>query len=350
MNVGVGYYNSYLILADKPVLIDTVPKEYSNALIENIKKHIDIKNINAIIINHTEYDRSSALSSILEINKNITIISSLSGVKNLEQQLNYEFSSCVAKSNMLYKLDNCLTLKFIITHNLNWPDSMMTYLEEEKILFSCDVFSNENTSKKEYFYENLYPMSSYIECAVNQLKNIEISKIYPGSGDILSNTDIINEYLLWSKEDYFKKIIVIYESNTGNNKILAKKIQDAVINEKIQCELIDISNKNKNDVLNSIYQNKGVVFVTPTHYRNIPKKLAELIININHYKLKNTLFASVGSYGWSGEAPNLIYSILKARHFSTYKSPYRVMFKPDDNDLLELENYISEFIKVIKTD
>ena len=345
INVGVRhagiFYNSYLIKARKNVLIDTVPKECANELIKNISQHIDINDLHSIIINHTESDRCGALFELLSHNSSIEIIASLAGLNNLEQQLNIDFNKTLAKSNMIYKIDDDISLKFIITHNINWPDSMMVYNIENKILFSCDAFSNELSTKEDYFQKKLSPMSVYINSAMIQLNNIEISKIYPGSGEEITDISIINDYIKWCDiKENFNKITILYLSNSGNTKLLAdyakEKIKDSV--------LINIDTTSNNEIYESIYSSKGVIFATPTEYRNIPKRMSEILCGINQYRLSDTQFAAFGSYGWSGEATNLVYSMLKARHFNTFKSPFRIMFKPTNEDFVEFSKYLEDFI------
>lgn len=340
INVGVECYNSYLILADKNVLIDTVPKDCSDELIKNISKHIDINNLDILIINHTESDRSGAVSELLKLNGNIEIIASLAGLNNLEQQLNVTFNNTLAKSNMIYKISDDVSLKFIITHNINWPDSMMVYYIEEKLLFSCDAFSNELSTKEDYFFEKLYHMSEYVRSAMQQLKALDIAKIYTGSGEELQDSSIIDQYISWCEPSEEFQVVIICLSHSENTKLLAEYAKKAIKNS----EIIDVDALSDIDIYNKIYNAQGVIFATPTEYRNIPKRMREIICGINHYKVSDTLFAAFGSYGWSGEAPNLVYSILKARHFNTFKSPFRVMFEPSDDDFSEFNKYLNEFL------
>ena len=340
INVGAKYYNSYLILADKNVLIDTVPKDCADELIKNISQHININSLDVLIINHTESDRSGAVSELLKLNSNIEIVASLAGLNNLEQQLNIDFNKTLAKSNMTYKIGSDISLKFIITHNINWPDSMMVYCIEEKLLFSCDAFSNELSTKKDYFFEKLYPMSEYVNSAMQQLKKLDISKIYPGSGEELSDLSIIDQYILWSETSEESKVVILYQSHSGNTKLLAQYAKKTIKN----AVLIDVEANSDDDIYDKIYNAQGVIFATPTEYRNIPKRMREIVCGINQYKVSDTLFASFGSYGWSGEASNLVYAMLKARHFNTFGSPFRVMFEPSDEDFLEFDKYLNEFL------
>lgn len=344
VNVGVSYndvfYNSYLILGEKNVLIDTVPSNFCDEFVENIQKHINISNLDAVIINHTESDRSGCLMGLLSINPDIEIIASLAGLKNLEQQLNIDFNKTLAKSNMIYKISDGISLKFIITHNINWPDSMMTYYIEEKILFSCDAFSDENNLKKDYFYEKLYPMSKYVQNAMQQLENLDILIIYPGSGNKTDN-EIIKKYISWCNMHQDDDVLLIYESHSGNTKELAHYAK----NQFDIIKIIDVLDYTDEEIYEMIYNSSAVIFGVPTEYRNIPKRTRDIICGINHYKIDNTKFAAFGSYGWSGEATNLVYSMLKSRHFSVFKSPFRVMFKPTDNDYEMFNKYLSEFLE-----
>ena len=143
-NVGVSdgdiKYNSYLIVSEKIVLIDTVKEEYFKTLTENINKITDIKNIDYLILNHTEFDRAGCVKKIIELNPLIELVSTISGIRNLKEQLNSDFKEIVAKSQMTLEIGKGEFLKFIITHNINWPDSMMTFYENEGVLFSCDGF------------------------------------------------------------------------------------------------------------------------------------------------------------------------------------------------------------------
>ena len=344
VNVGIFYnqiqYNSYLITGKKNILIDTVPEKCFDEFLKNIQKRINIIDLDVIILNHTESDRSGCISKLLSINPDVEIVASLAGLKNLEQQLNFDFNKTLAKSNMIFNVNEDISLKFIITHNINWPDSMMTYYVEKKILFSCDAFSNENNSKKDYFYDKLYPMSSYVKNAMQQLVNFEISKIYPASGDEIDD-GIIKEYISWCDQQQCDDVILVYESYSDNTRKLAEYTKEQFNFIK----LINVSDYCDEEIFQMIYKSKAVIFGVPTHYRNIPKRIRDIISGINHYQIMDTRFSAFGSYGWSGEAPNLVYSMLKARHFSVFKSPFRVMFKPTDDDFKTFYEYISEFLE-----
>lgn len=359
-NVGVtlGYisYNSYLLKGNKNILIDTVPEAYGDMLINNIKKYIKIKEIDCIILNHTEQDRSGALRKILKENKDAVIAATLPGLKNLEEQLNFEFNSLLIKNNYVMETDSQNRLKFIITHNINWPDSMMTFYENKGILFSCDGFSGENIENGmyEYYRKNLSHLNEYVYTASEMLKKYNIKKIYPGNGKIITDPGIaIDSYRSWSKPHKNKKpvITLIYDSKSGNTKKAAehaKKIFEG--KPDIRFNIFNISCSEEEKILDAIYSSQGVIFASPTINRNISSDMAEIILKMNHFQIKNKLFAAFGSYGWSGEAPKLIYSILKARHFNVFKQPFRFMFTPDNEVYEEFDAFLNEFCDKVPYD
>ena len=270
-------YNSYLVGKNHDVLIDTVPKKLSGELIENINKITSINNLKYVILNHTEEDRSGAVFSILKNNPNITIISTIAGLKNIIEQLNFEPKTILAKSEMVFEIDDEDSVKFIITHNINWPDSMMTYYEKERALFSCDAFSCCDEDRFSYFKNNLSVLSEYVYNGVKKLCDIDIKTIYPGSGDVIQNPKVaIDEYLSWSetKVGDLPKITLIYESYTNNTKELADYSKDFFKNKSdILFEVVDINSKPLEEIAQLVYLSDGVIFGCPTFNKNIPKKI-----------------------------------------------------------------------------
>ncbi len=350
VNAGGILYNSYLIIAEKNVLIDTVPKKYCDQLIANISKLTN--NIDYIIINHTEADRSGCLKELIELYDNAFVVATVLGLKNLKEQMNCEFNELLAKSNMTLNLDDKNSLQFIITHNINWPDSMMTYYLKKRALFSCDAFSDGSfeNGMKLYYDQKLSGMSDYVYSAMNNIRDMEIDVIFPGSGVEICNTQkAIKDYLCWSEpcERITKTVSIIYESNTGNTKKLAERAVKVYNNTDIDIRACDVHSFSKEEILDFIYESNGVIFAAPTEYRNIPQRISDIIMSMNHFKLSNKIFASFGSYGWSGEAPNMIYSILRARHFETFKSPFRYLFSADSDTLAEFDKYILSFYEKV---
>ncbi len=356
-NVGVSLgpvsYNSYLITGEKNILIDTVPEAYADVLIKNIQKHIGIEDIDYIIINHTEQDRSGALRKLIKSNKNAVVAATLPGLKNIEEQLNFEFKSLLIKNNSKLMIDPDNRLLFIITHNINWPDSMMTYYENEGILFSCDGFSRENRENGlyEYYKKHLSHLDEYVYNASEMLKQYNIKKIYPGSGSMITEpAGAIEAYCSWSRPHKSRKrrITLIYSSTSGNTQKAAEHAKKFFDDKSdIQFKVMCAKAADEENILQSIYSSTGIIFASPTINRNISADIANIIFKMNYFKTKNKIFTAFGSFGWSGEAPKLIYSILKARHFTVFKQPFKFLFTPGKETYEEFDVFLNEFYKKV---
>lgn len=344
-------YNCYLISGEKTALIDTVPAGCAYEMTARLKEWLGGKELDYIILNHTECDRSGALAAVTDEFPDVEIIATIAGLKNIAEQLNREFKQTVAKSGAELKLGENLTLRFIITHNINWPDSMMTFLCEEKTLFSCDAFSDEGKGRKAYYDKNLSYLGEYVLRAAEQLKELDINRILPGNGEEINTTEeAVNEYIAWSGREKCKGISVVYESVSGNTQKAAERACELIKKLGFDVRLINAAECGRESVLENIYSSDGVIFGSPTVCRNIPQRLLNVIVGMNHYRTGKIRFAAFGSYGWSGEAPNLIYSYLRARHFQTFGAPYRFLFSPSDSEIESFDKYISDFCEQLKAE
>lgn len=349
VNENGAVYNCYLISGEKTALIDTVPAGCADEMTARLKDELGGKKLDYIILNHTECDRSGALSEVLNEFSDSEIIATIAGLKNIAEQLNREFKQTVAKSGAELKLGENLTLKFIITHNINWPDSMMTFLCEEKTLFSCDAFSDEGKGRKAYYDKNLSYLGEYVIRVAEQLKELDIKRILPGNGEeIQAVADAINEYINWSDSEKSERISIVYESISGNTQKAAQRAYELIKKQGFDVRLINAAECGRESVLENIYSSDGVIFGSPTVCRNIPQRLLNVIVGMNHYRIGKIRFAAFGSYGWSGEAPNLIYSYLRARHFQTFGAPCRFLFSPSDSEIESFDKYISDFCEQLK--
>jgi flavorubredoxin len=191
-------YNSYFINADKKTVVDTVKQGFKDVYFQKIKELTDPSEIEYIICNHTEPDHSGSLSHLLDLAPNATVVGSGQALNYLGEMLGKPFKSLKVKDGDAIDLGN-MTLKVIGAPNLHWPDTIYTYLEEEKILFSCDSFGahfchedmfddkvgNYDEAFNYYFDVILKPYSKFMVKAIEKIKPLEIDTICTGHGPIL---------------------------------------------------------------------------------------------------------------------------------------------------------------------
>ena len=191
-------YNSYFINAEKKALVEVAKEKFFDAYLKKLKSVTDPAEIDYIILDHTEPDHSGSLKRLLELAPDATVVGSGNAIRYLEDMLNVPFKSLVVKDGDTLNLGNKI-LKFISAPNLHWPDSIYTWLEDEKILFTCDSFgahycryemSDELTDDylnafKYYFDVILKPFSKFILKAIEKIRPLDIKYICPGHGPVL---------------------------------------------------------------------------------------------------------------------------------------------------------------------
>lgn len=363
-------YNSYLIKGTKKnVLIETAKFKFFDEYLDNIKQHIEIKDIDYIIINHTEPDHTGSVEKILELNPNITLVGSRSAIQFIGHIVNMEFKSLVVDTGDSLDLGN-KTLQFISAPKLHWPDSMYTYLPEDEILFTCDSFGahycldlvlqsklefeNDYFEALKYYYDMiLSPFKSSLLKAIDKIKDLKINMICTGHGPVLDSNpwDVINKCKNWASETNPNSnltVIIPYVSAYGYTELIAKKISEGIVANNVDTKLYDMTVADKNEVLSEIYWAEGVLLGSPTMLSDALKPIWDITIGM-FPDIHGGKFASAfGSYGWSGEAvPNLLVR-LKQLKLRVLDEGYKVKFNPNKEEIDQAVKFGEEFANIIK--
>ena len=315
-------YNSYLILDEKKVLIDTVKSYMSDALINNIENIIDIKNLDFVVVNHVEPDHSGSIEKIIALS-DATIITTKKGKNHLElhyddaKSWNYKIVD-TGESISIGKR----TLTFVKTPMLHWPDNMVTYSQEDKILFSNDAFGQHiATSKrydyeiksimddaKEYFANILLPYKSLIPNAVKTVKGLDIEYICPSHGGIWTKKidDILDAYLEWSGNKLNEKAVIAYDSMYGSTHKLALSIADGLIEKGIDVKIYNISKTPMNKIIVDMIDAKYVLIGSPTLNSTVYPSVAMFLNYMEGLKMPPKIGVAFGSFGWGEAASKVI--------------------------------------------
>ena len=210
-------YNSYVLKgSEKSVIFETAKLKFWDQFKENVENVMSFKELDYIIVNHTEPDHAGSLEKILEINPTVQVVGTATAISFLKEIVNHEFYSIIVKDGMTLSLGN-KTLKFMILPNLHWPDTMYTYVEEDKLLFTCDSFgshyshdgivrstvTNEAGYLKatKYYFDNIIGpyKNPYMTDALERIKDLDIKMICPGHGPVLDSKldEIMSLYHQW---------------------------------------------------------------------------------------------------------------------------------------------------------
>lgn len=363
-------YNAYLIIADKITLIDTVKKGFENELLSRISSVINPEKINYIISNHAEPDHSGSLLHIIDRVKPEKIFASKMGVKALK--MHYSFNQELTAVENVSTLDlGGKKVTFIETRMLHWPDSMFTYLNDDKILFSQDAFGLHLASSERFddelswhllksqsasYYANIITL--YSPHVIKLLKEVEELKlefnyIAPDHGPIWRNKENFNKifklYKKWANRELDPHVVIVYDTMWHSTEKMARFIEDSIREEGIIVDSMCLSINDRSDVADKMLNASAIIVGSPTLNNNLLPSIADILTYLKGLKFKTPFAAAFGSYGWSGEAINQIKEYLNQMEtelIGEVKSKY----VPDENilkDCYELGKRIAEKVKTI---
>lgn len=351
-------YNSYLLKgSEKTALFETAKFKCIDEYLDKLTSLIDVKDIDYIIVDHTEPDHAGSAQRLIEMNPAIKLVGTATAISFMKEICNIEFASVIVKEGDTLSLGD-KTLKFIAAPNLHWPDAMYTYVPEDKVLFTCDSFGSHYSfdeilsskvtdqegymSALRYYFDNIMgPFKPYVLKAIDKIKDLDFDMVCPGHGPVLDEDPwkIINIYKGWSTEENpnTKKTVVIpYVAAYGYTQILAEKITEGIkASGDIEVKLFDMVTSDQAQVLGEIYWADGLLFGTPTILGEALKPIWDLTTSIFPVLHGGKIASAFGSYGWSGEAVPHMIERLKQLRMKVYGKGLRVRFKPSEAQLAD---------------
>jgi flavorubredoxin len=343
-------YNSYLIKEGKTALIDTVWGKFSGEFVENLKKEIPLEKIDFVIANHAESDHSGALPELMRHIPDTPIYCTSNGVKSLTGHYHQDWNFHVVKTGDKLSLGS-KELIFIEAQMLHWPDSMMSYLTHDNILFSNDAFGQHIASERMYndlvdqaelfqeaikYYANiLTPFSALVDKKIKEVLalNVPVDMICPSHGVIWRKDplQIANQYLEWANAYAENQITIAYDSMWDGTRRMAEAIAKGITEEDqtVNVKLFNIARSDKNDLITEIFKSKAVLIGSPTINKGILSAVAAILEEMKGLKFMNKKAAAFGCYGWSGEAVKIISQHLSSAGFTVVDEGLRAMWNPD---------------------
>jgi flavorubredoxin len=358
-------YNAYLIVGSKETaLIDTVNPGFEKELLEKISERIDPAKIDYVIMNHAEPDHANAAKYVLAVAKNAKLVASAKGKEAAMMYFDIPVERIMVVDESS-KIDlGGKTLKFVDAPWLHWPETMFTYLEEDKILFPCDFFGshlavgefyadeygNENTldMAKLYFAEIMMPFRRPGQTAVEKVKKLEPKMIAPSHGLIWREPKVIlDEYTKWTSEKFQKKVMIAYVSMWGSTEKMVLALRDALVKRGITAEVFDLPNTEIGHIAKELVDTPVVVVGAPTVLGGVHPVAAYATMLVKTLRAPTKYAAVLTSYGWSGGAVKALQGILEGTKIEVLgvvevKGPPK---KTEFDKVVELADKIDEKLK-----
>jgi anaerobic nitric oxide reductase flavorubredoxin len=361
-------YNAYLIVDEKIALVDTVWGPYSQQLIENIKKIIDIKKIDYVIANHAETDHSGGLPELMKLIPDATVVVSEKGNESIFKHYHENWKFKVVKSGESISLGKN-NLVFVAAPMLHWPDSMFTYLTGKNILMPNDAFGMHYASSGRFndevdmievyqeaikFYANiLTPFSDLVIRKIEEFKklNIPVDIIAPSHGIIWRKDplQIVNKYYEWATQKNDGSVVIIYDTMWNATEKMAKAISEGLEMEGVKFKLFNMAVNDRNDVLTEVFKTKGIIIGSPTLNNGLLPTIKPILEDLKGLKFKNKVGAAFGSYGWSGENVKLIEENLEKARIKKLQEGIKLKWQPTKEELGKCVEFGRNFAKGLRS-
>lgn len=367
-------YNSYLIKSEKNVLIETVHPRYFDEYYENIASVIDPKTVDYVIMNHCEPDHSGSLAKLFEMAPQIKVITSPAGaiyLKNITNKPDLKIK--VVKDGDTLDIGGGKVLRFLSAPFLHWPDSMFTWLESDKIAFTCDFLGSHYCEPRmadshvvyfdrfekafhEYFNAIFGPFKSYVLKGLEKLNTLDADYVCTSHGPVLTRGKFLEtakqRYGEWSRPVIRERpfIPVFFCSAYGNTEALAKEIVRGVrsVMTDAEVKIYDINENDFADLEVKINQSDAFLIGSPTINKDAVLPVWKLCAGIDAINAKGRHCGVFGSFGWSGEAVPNIVSRLRSLNMDVFEGGYTCRFVPSEEEMNGAFEYGKGFAEHLK--
>ena len=355
-------YNSYLIDDEKVAIIDSVKDGYFEEFLGKIKGVIGERKVDYIVVQHTELDHSGSLRKLLEVYPEAVILASKPALSYLSEIINKDFNSQPAVGEISLGKN---TLQFTSAPNLHWPDTIFTYVKEEKILFTCDVMgchyspvncitdscSGDYFEEMKYYFEVIMgPFKKFVNMALDKIEGLELDMVAPSHGPI--HVDDIKMYVdlyrQWAKvhEIEEKNIQIFYVSAYGNTEAMGKYFAEKINEKGIKAEAHEITSMSLSDIVELIEKASGIMIGSPTINQDAVKPAWDVLSLVCPITNRGKAAAAFGSYGWSGEGTAMLTERLKSLKFKVLPEGLRFKFVPDNKEYDAADKFVEEYLQL----
>jgi anaerobic nitric oxide reductase flavorubredoxin len=349
-------YNNYLILDTHVTLIDTVKHDFSEYTIDTIRSLVDPGKIENIVINHIENDHMSSIDRIMELAPKALIHITARGKKGLDR-----FYDTSRWNFRILKTGDTLTtgaktIMFLETPMLHWPDSMMSYVKEDKLLISQDGFGQHIASSarfddeycdqysvtalehsvRDYYANILMPFGTLIKAKIAEIQKLglEISMIAPDHGIIWRRDPgkILQMYLDMANDKADLRVVIVYDTMWQSTEHMTGPIMQGIKSAGVDVEVMKLRATPMSRAIKRIWESRAMLVGTPTLNNIMFPSVAEFLTHLRGLRPKNRLAGAFGSYGWGGGAVKEAYSEFKRMGLEAVEPGVEVVYRPSPED------------------
>ncbi len=365
-------YNNYLVLDDQITLFDTVKHDFSEITIDNIKSLIDPSKIKNIVINHIENDHASSIGDIMHLTPDAAIYITEKGKKGLDRFFDTsKWGIRIVKTGDTLNIGK-RTLLFLETPMLHWPDSMMTYVKEDKLLISQDAFGQHYASAarfddefiscfsvseledatKDYYANILMPFGTLIKSKIAEIQKLglEINMIAPDHGIIWRKdpSKIINMYLDMANGKADLRVVIVYDTMWHSTEQMTVPIMQGIKDEGVDVKIVKLRANPVSYAVKEFWKSRACLVGSPTLNNSMFPTISEFLSYLRGLRPKNRIVGAFGSYGWGGGAEKDIYEEFKKMGLEIVEPGVQVLYKPSTEDQKRCYEFGKDFANRVK--
>jgi len=365
-------YNNYLIMDEEPTLVDTVKYDFADIMLKNLTDIIDPVAIKHVIINHIENDHVTSLDRVMQLAPKATVYMTERGKKGLARFFDLSaWEIKTVKTGDRLKIGK-KTLLFLETPMLHWPDSMVSYLEEDKVLFSQDAFGQHIGSSARFddeftacaskaeledavidYYANiLMPFGPLIKTKIAEVQKLglELEVIAPDHG-IIWRTDpgkIVNMYLEMAEGKAAPSVLVVYDSMWHSTDQMTQSISRGVQDFGLECRVLKLRATPYSVAVKEFWRARGTLIGSPTLNNIVFPTVSQFLTYLRGLRPKNRMVGAFGSFGWGGGAVKEIYENVKKLGLEVYEPGPEVLYRPSVEDEQKCYDFGVAFAEKVK--
>lgn len=343
-------YNSYLILDEKVALVDFVKSSFADEQLARIREVIDPAKIDYIIANHAEPDHSGSIRAITAAAPNAEILATERCVGTLQKYYGSDLKITPIDKKPTLRLGK-RTLSFVPVPMAHWPDSMVTYVPEERLLLSNDAFGQHYASSMRFddevdegelwreataYYANiLMPLWRSVIRALKALEGVQIDMIAPSHGIVWRKgvASIVDRYRKWSAGETQQRAVVVYDTMWGSTEALALALVEGLASRGVETRLHRLYASHNSDAITDILDAKAVLVGSPTLNNHLFPTVAGFLAYMRGLKPLNKIGAAFGSYGWAGGAKKAVEAEMQAAGIQLLESDLDFSYRPGPEEL-----------------
>ncbi len=359
--------NSYLIQGDKIAILDPPGESFTEIYLAALQRHLDPKTIDYVILGHVNPNRGETLKALLKIAPQITFVASNPGAIALSKVLeNQKLIIEVIKKGDTLDLGQEHHLEFLLTPTPRWPDSLCTYDPKTAVLYTDKFFGSHvcgdqvldegwqvYAEDRRYYFDSLMaPYAKQVETALEKFATKPAKLYATGHGPLVRYgfTELTSLYQEWVKKQRTQELSValLYASAYGNTATLAQAIANGITKAGVGVESLNCESAEPEEIKAAVEKSAGFIMGSPTLGGHAPTQVQTALGIVLSTADKTKLAGVFGSFGWSGEAIDLLEQKFKDGGYRFGFDPIRVKFKPTDVVLKTCEEAGTDFAQALK--